>query len=184
MSQSEGPRTAEAAAESARRTAEAMGEATRESMEKSSQLTRELIERNSELAMQVAPVVFEGYERALRSFAALYEQAGQQMSQVTSAVGGTSAQVAESMTKAAQSLSQIPAQVGQSMAEAGQSASQVAQQSVGQGDLPQSVAALATAQATFMRDVAETLSMARELIEKEGVGRSSAGAEGGAGSSS
>jgi ABC-type transporter Mla subunit MlaD len=184
MSQSQGPTSP---GESARRTAETMSEATRETIESTSQLTRELIERNTELAMQVAPVVFEGYERALRTFASFYEQAGQQMGQVAQSMAQTPASVAESMSQAAQSLSQIPAQMGQSMAQAGQSmaeagaaAGQVPQRSVGDtANLPQSVASLASAQAAFMRDVAETLHMARELIERPAA---KSGAKGGAGS--
>ena len=166
MSQSEGTSTGAAATESARRSTEAMADATKEKVEATSQLTRELIERNTELAMQMAPAIFEGYERALRSFATLYEQAGQQMGQMTGAMAQGPASAAESMTQAAQSLSQIPAQVGQTISQAGQSASQVPQAGVTQVNLPESVAALATAQAAFMRDVAETLGVARELIEQ------------------
>ena len=166
MSQSEDRSAGAAAAESTRRSTEAMADATKENVEATSQLTRELIERNTELAMQMAPAIFEGYERALRSFATLYEQVGQQMSQVTGELAKGPASAAESMTQAAQSLSQIPAQVGQTMAQAGQSASQMPQAGVTQGNLPESVAALASAQAAFMRDVAETLGVARELIEQ------------------
>ena len=175
MSQSQGPQAGQAAGEGVRRTTEAMSDAARENIERSSQLTRELIERNTELAMQMAPAVFEGYERALNSFASLYEQAGRQVGQMTGAMAGSPASVAQSMTQAAESLSQIPAQLGQgvaqagqSVAEAGKSASQVPQQSVGEANLPESVAALASAQAAFMRDVAETLGMARDLLGQQG----------------
>jgi hypothetical protein len=180
MSQSEGPKAGQATGESARRTTEAMTEAARENMQAGSQLTRDLIERNTELAMQVAPAVFQGYERALRSFATFYEQAGQQMGQMTGAMAQGPASVAESMTQAAQSMSQIPAQVGQTMAQAGQAASKVPKESMGgQTDLPGSVAALASAQAAFMRDVAETLGMARELLEQPHGADRPAGSTGG-----
>jgi hypothetical protein len=54
---------------------------------------------------------------------------------------------------------------------------------VGEANLPQSVAALATAQAAFMRDVAETLGMARQLIEKPGAGSGTTGGSASSGTS-
>ena len=39
---------------------------------------------------------------------------------------------------------------------------------MGEANLPESVAALASAQAAFMRDVAETLGMARDLLDQQG----------------
>ncbi len=146
--------------------AAAARDAAKENVQATSDLTRDLIERNTELAMQMAPAFFEGYERSLRSFASLYEQAGQQMTQAVQAMAQAPRSATEGMTEAAKTLSGIPGSVGQALTQAGEQAAQ-ASSSSGGADLQKSMAALTNAQASFMRDVAETLSMARELVEKQ-----------------
>lgn len=147
--------------------ASAARDAAKENVRTTSDLTRDLIERNTELAVQMAPAFFEGYERSLRSFASLYEQAGQQMTQAVQAMSQGPQSASQGITEAAKTLSGIPGSVGQAMTQAGQHAAQGSGASGGT-DLQKSMAALTNAQASFMRDVAETLSMARELVEKQG----------------
>ena len=163
--------------------AAAVRDAAKENVQATSELTRDLIERNTELAMQMAPAFFEGYERSLRSFASLYEQAGQQMTQAVQSMTQGPQSATQGMSEAAKTLSEIPASVGQAMTQAGQQVSQASGSGGGGADLQKSMAALTNAQASFMRDVADTLSMARELVEQRG-GSSTAGGSTTAGGSS
>jgi hypothetical protein len=119
-------------------------------------------ERNIELAVSVAPAYLEAYERAAKSFSALYRQTGQAAGQISEGYTAAPRSLGEVLVKAGEAASQMPQEVGDTLSQLGAAVSRVpgvVGDSVS-GQLPQSIPALLGAQADVIRETAEATAWA------------------------
>ncbi len=121
-----------------------------------SEVTQRLWERNIELAVSFVPAYLDGYERAAKSFSALWQQTGQAAGQIGEGYTSAPRSVGEVLVKVGEAASQIPQSIGESFGEVFAAASRVpgvVGNSVS-GQVPQAIPALLDAQADLIRETA------------------------------
>lgn len=136
--------------------AESTQSVARDAFKTTTDLSVELWERNVALASRFVPAYVDSYERTVKSFSSLWEQAGQSArstGDAAQAVRSASAPFAQ----AAEAVAEIPQAVGTALTQAAKAVAQVPRtlgESVS-GPLPQTLPDLAKSQAAFLRDAAE-----------------------------
>jgi hypothetical protein len=134
----------------------------KDNVQAASDLTRRVWERNIELAVSVVPAYLEAYERAAKSFSALYRQTGQAAGQIGEGYTAAPRTLGEVLVKAGEAASRMPQVVGETLSEVTAAVSRVpgvVGESVS-GQVPQSIPGLLGAQADLIRETAEATATA------------------------